>query len=144
MKSSQSQVSRLESMYFGSKLWSGIGTYAWPHPWRREHISEPFCSHNKVWSNKLTCTFPEEADVQIMEMKQLLKSNVTATYLHLTRIRCCIDQVFVFFGVYCDLIFILLYFIVSDLLVPLSDLLYHIQFHFFKFCELIKWQVIFI
>ena len=43
-------------------------------------------------SNKLTWTFPDEPDIQIVEMEQLLKSNVTASYLYSTRIKCCIDQ----------------------------------------------------
>ena len=36
--------------------------------------------------------FPDEPDTKIVEMEQVLKSNVKASYQHQTSIRCYIDQ----------------------------------------------------
>ena len=61
-----------------------------------DHIYEDSISVNHFVPatrlNKLTWTFPDEPDIQIVELEQVLKSNVKASYLQSTRIRCYIDQ----------------------------------------------------
>ena len=71
-------------------FWVDAGNQLW-YLGLVDHIYEDSISVNHFVPatrlNKLTWTFPDEPDIQIVELEQVLKSNVKASYLQSTRIR---------------------------------------------------------